>query len=294
MKKEHLKYQEQLSRSFFASHTVSTRTYHHPHIHTNLEILLPCSDNVICRMDDRICPVPRNHLMILNHGDLHWFYLSDQELYDRYVFYFSPSFLPLIPSPGINLLDCFYLRRDNYPTPLPIPQEALCEFFQLADRLVYYSRPEQACAYGVELYQKTLLIQLLLKVNEFYRDYHGPNLFTEKDIPEKNTIYNIIDYIHMHYQESLTIDSLSARFFISKTRLYEIFPLITGLSPGNYLLKFRLSKAKELLAAGFNVELAGQQCGFINLSHFSRIFKLHCGISPKQYQISVRSSVEHP
>lgn len=285
MKKAIRRYEEILEKEFLADHNITPgSSYLHPHIHSQLEILLPCSEGLICQLEHETIPVPRHHMMLMNHGDLHLFYVDPSVTYDRYVFYFSPSVLAGLSSPGVNLLDCFYLRPEGAPRPLPIPPAELGSILSLADTLVHYYNVDPAEVYGTELYRKTYLVQFLLKVNQFYQEYHQLPQLSGKDLTDKELVYELLDYIHLHYQEPLSIDDLSSRFLMSKTRLYEIFPMVTGEAPGNYILKFRLSKTKELLSAGYSVELAGQQCGFTNLSHFSRIFKQICGISPKQYQ----------
>jgi len=279
------RYEEILQNDFLADHNISTGSpFHHPHLHIQLEIMLPCVDGVMCRLEHETIPFPKHHLMLLNRGDLHQFIIDPSQSYDRYVFYFSPSFLAALSSPGINLLDCFYLRPNRTPEPLPIPEEELEDFLKLADTLVYYSHADPETVYGAVLYCKAYLIQFLLKINQFYREYHQTQLFSAKDQDDKELVYEMLDYIHSHYQESLSVEDLSARFLISQTRLYHIFRMVAGDSPGNYILRFRVAKAKELLSLGYSVEITGQQCGFTNLSHFSRIFKKTCGISPKQYQ----------
>ncbi len=55
-----------------------------------------------------------------------------------------------------------------------------------------------------------------------------------------------------------------------------------------YIINCRISKEKELLVKGNSVEEACGKSGFNNLSHFSRTFKNKVGMSPKQYQQSVR------
>ena len=86
MKKEYRLYTEILRNDFLARHNISERpSNHHFHIHPQLEILLPCSDGLKCQLEHQTVSVPKHHLFLLNHSDLHRFYMDEPGRYDRYV-----------------------------------------------------------------------------------------------------------------------------------------------------------------------------------------------------------------
>ena len=103
-------------------------------------------------------------------------------------------------------------------------------------------------------------------------------------------IYQILDYIQIHYQAPIHIETLARLFSLSRSRLYSDFRAVTGSSPADYILQFRLTKAKEFLASGHSVEMSGRLAGFSNLAHFSHTFKHRCGICPKQFQKQQRAA----
>lgn len=100
--------------------------------------------------------------------------------------------------------------------------------------------------------------------------------------------YEIISYLHTHYQEELTLDELAKRFYTNKYSLCALFREATGSSPNQYLIQCRLQKAMELLLKEPTVETVCRQTGYNNLSHFSRAFKRFAGMSPKQFQQTTR------
>lgn len=53
-----------------------------------------------------------------------------------------------------------------------------------------------------------------------------------------------------------------------------------------YLIEFRLEKAKEALASRADAKIAAvaEECGFNDYPYFSKVFKKHYGVSPLEYK----------
>jgi AraC-like DNA-binding protein len=92
-------------------------------------------------------------------------------------------------------------------------------------------------------------------------------------------------YIGDNYEIKLTLDELSKRFFISKSRLSHEFKKEYGISPIDYLIGIRLEKAKALLLKTDKsiVDIAFK-CGFSSSNYFSDHFKKRYGESPTSYR----------
>ena len=67
--------------------------------------------------------------------------------------------------------------------------------------------------------------------------------------PVPATLQQVRQYLHQQYAQKLTLDTLSARYNISKYHLQRSFQHYFGQSPGEYLTQLRLTRAKELLRA---------------------------------------------
>jgi len=57
-----------------------------------------------------------------------------------------------------------------------------------------------------------------------------------------------------------------------------------GLPPHAYRTQLRVELAKTLLARGLSIADTAQETGFVDQSHFSRVFREHTGATPNQYQ----------
>lgn len=97
------------------------------------------------------------------------------------------------------------------------------------------------------------------------------------------------DYIEKHYADHITLENLSATFFVEKTYLSRAFKLQFGINLFDYLHLIRINKVKELLRFGDNgriMKLAeiAEVTGFGSESYLSLRFKKTEGISPSEYR----------
>ncbi len=77
------------------------------------------------------------------------------------------------------------------------------------------------------------------------------------------------------------IQQLCKEIGMSRAQLYRKFKTLTDKTVNDYLLTFRLHKAKEmLLHTDLNVSEVAWEVGFKNLSHFSRAFTEAFGLNP--------------
>lgn len=84
---------------------------------------------------------------------------------------------------------------------------------------------------------------------------------------------------------NLSPDQLSSALGISRTKLYRDLKGIDGQSLSDYIRNFRLEKAAHLLlTTHLNVQEVMTEVGFVNSSHFTKIFKLKFNMPPTEYK----------
>lgn len=92
-------------------------------------------------------------------------------------------------------------------------------------------------------------------------------------------------YIHEHYAEALTLKLLGLQFHIHPNYLGQLFHKQTGDTFTDYLNKFRIDKAKELLAdSRLKVNEIARQVGYWETGYFYKQFKKHVGMVPGDYK----------
>ena len=102
---------------------------------------------------------------------------------------------------------------------------------------------------------------------------------------EKDKIKDVCDYISENYEKELTTEKIAEVFSFSRCYLSTLFRKSTGTTLYDYLVCYRLNKAKTLLTeSAFSVEEIAEKTGFKESGTFIRTFKRKEKITPLQYR----------
>ncbi|MBU1002866.1 MAG: AraC family transcriptional regulator [Proteobacteria bacterium] len=80
-----------------------------------------------------------------------------------------------------------------------------------------------------------------------------------------------------------SLDELAAMACLSKFHFQRLFVDQAGLSPADYQLQCRISRALDMIASGMPLAEAGLACGFADQSHFTRAFRRAVGVPPGRF-----------
>lgn len=95
----------------------------------------------------------------------------------------------------------------------------------------------------------------------------------------------VFTYIEAHYKEANSLKVLADIAHFSPTYLSRMFHQETGCTLCSYINKKRIENAKRLLLQSEqSIQEIAIDCGFINISHFNRVFKNLVGKSPMEYK----------
>jgi two-component system response regulator YesN len=98
-------------------------------------------------------------------------------------------------------------------------------------------------------------------------------------------IGQILAKIHENCAEELSLKSLSAKYNIHPVYLGRLFQKETGDSFSEYLNRFRIERAKELLGnPALKVNEIARMVGYWEMGYFYKQFKKHVGVSPTEYK----------
>lgn len=91
-------------------------------------------------------------------------------------------------------------------------------------------------------------------------------------------------FIRENLHESLTLQRLAQYIGLSEFHFARMFRQSFFQSVQPYIEQERIEYAKQLIPVTKSLADVALQCGFANQSHFSRVFKKHTQLTPKQYQ----------
>lgn len=98
-------------------------------------------------------------------------------------------------------------------------------------------------------------------------------------------ILSAIDYMKSNYSKAITLEDIAEHTGISRIYLSQLFKKETGINISDFLIQYRLKKAKKLLlTSNLKVYTIAEMCGFGSVQYFSQIFKKMTGFSPYQFK----------
>lgn len=97
------------------------------------------------------------------------------------------------------------------------------------------------------------------------------------------SIYKVIFYIEQNYNENLSLEELSKVAGFSKYHFHRIFKSIVGESLSEYIRRVRLSSTVSKFKTNLSITQIAQTSGYETNASFTKAFKKHFGITPKQF-----------
>ena len=166
--------------------------------------------------------------------------------------------------------------------PLVFEQMIYPALQKIVDEIVSEPVNENFKLFFLRVKAEELICRLLIELEK--RDEKQLVSLNNQDI---QTLYKVKEQMLEHLETPPVIKELAVFANMSPTKLKRLFRQIFGNSIFNYYQAFRMKEAAFLLKEQkMSVSDTGNQLGFTNLSHFSKVFKDHMGMKPKQYSRS--------
>jgi signal transduction histidine kinase/AraC-like DNA-binding protein/DNA-binding LacI/PurR family transcriptional regulator len=98
-------------------------------------------------------------------------------------------------------------------------------------------------------------------------------------------IKQVLAYLHTNYSHPINRKDIAEAVGVSENYLSQIFRQETSLSPWDYLNRFRVQKAKELLVhTDETITTVATRVGYNDSAYFSRVFRKVTGVSPQDFR----------
>jgi len=103
--------------------------------------------------------------------------------------------------------------------------------------------------------------------------------------PTSALVKQVLAYLHQNYTQPVTRKDIAAAVGVSENYLSQIFRQEMTISPWDYLNRFRIQQARELLfLSNETITQIATRVGFNDSAYFSRVFRKHTGQSPLDYR----------
>ncbi len=115
----------------------------------------------------------------------------------------------------------------------------------------------------------------------------------EKHETHENTassfiVKNALQYLEENYDKKITLCELAEKVYVSQWHLSKLLNKHTGQNFSEILNHIRIEKAKELLKdPALRIGDIAEKVGFMDMAHFSRVFKKMCSMSANEYRNTI-------
>lgn len=255
------------------------------HTHSFYEINIVLRGEGWHYIGDQVHPARRGCVLTIPPGILHGYY-SEQEL-TVYNFLIRREFferyreeIRTLPGSAVLFEIEPYLRakitRSIFAT-LSEPQ--IQEIYPNLSQLLH-------CCEGCDAGHAPLNNALALLIT----GYLSGQFLSSRPIAHDNkgdtaAILYVMEYLHRHYGEKITVDVLAKQANLSRTAFYQHFFELNHCSVIQYLTQYRLQQSLTLLAnTASSIADIAQECGFYDSSHYIRTFSRKYHMTPQQYR----------
>ena len=98
-----------------------------------------------------------------------------------------------------------------------------------------------------------------------------------------------LEYMREHYQQKMTLKDVADNTYVSQWHLSKLLNRHTGQSFSELMNGIRIEEAKKLLKnPAYRVGDVADMVGFLDMAHFSRVFKKIVGVSANEYRNSMK------
>lgn len=239
------------------------------HSHTTYEILYMLEGDTVFSIGGTEYRLDPHTMLLIPPNTFHGIHVLTEKPYDRYTVHFDPGILS--HEHRALLLSKLPAKTDHSCCLRAMGESGILEMLRQFDDLSI--SPESLHKPLIPIFLHALIARILLKLP----------VHAEPEPHSSQSLKNdLLNYVNDHFTESLTLDNLSARFFVSKSQLNQIFRKVTGTTAIDYIIRKRTAYAQQLLLNGVSAQQAGAAAGFGDYTSFYRAYKKHFGCSPVQ------------
>ena len=241
------------------------------HYHDFHKVVIFISGKAAYHIEGKAYQLKPWDILLVNRHAIHRPEIDSSVPYERFILWIQNDI------PWQELLKCFQKANDRSYNLVRL-NSALQE--KMKDILFELENSAKSDEYGREILIQSLFLQFTVYLNRIFLEKQY--IFDKKSYTFDSQIANILQYINHNLKEDLSVETLAAKYYVSKYHLMRKFKEETGYTLHNYIVNKRLLMARTLISEGMPVLKAAQESGFAEYSTFSRAYRRQFKTSPSE------------
>ncbi|MBQ8408371.1 MAG: AraC family transcriptional regulator [Clostridia bacterium] len=239
------------------------------HWHEEYEFLLAEQAVTYCTVNGRHTTLRPGEAMLIQSGGLHSLFTENATPLTAIVVH--PSFWA--GQEHANLFDGSISFPSYFSEQDALGKEVIALLRRIRD---CYKAKE----FGYEFRLKALFSTLFCLLLE-----HKAYEVTPSSVRKESPADKLFAYVHGHLQDDLSLDGIAGHLHYSKSYVIKLFKSNTGQTPTEYINRYRVERAKELLSScDMSVLDISLACGYRNVGYFIRVFTRYTGVTPGKWR----------
>ena len=232
--------------------------------HEDIEILFITKDSALVRLNNTVYTANPGDIVVINSSVMHSIIAKN-----KYVTYHC-----LIIDKDFCEQYGFFIDENHISELISDP-----EIFKLAENM-QKEEDEKAVFYKSSEISDSLKILTLL-----FRRHLASNYDFRGESKNLKMVKDAMKYMKNHFCEPLSLDEVADKIGYSKYHFCRCFKEITGSTVVTYLNDLKMNYAfSQLKNTDESITDIATECGFSDISYFTKTFKKHLGILPSKVQ----------
>ncbi|MFZ7946918.1 MULTISPECIES: response regulator transcription factor [Bacillaceae] len=185
----------------------------------------------------------------------------------------------------LQVVDLFFEELTK-KSPFISPQSARKYTFDLIS-YIHYSLQQDDVSYYTAAVERIAYSQNVEHLKAIMKEYCRELLLSIHNQANMRSpiVQNVLDYIHASYDQGISLKTLGQQFHVNVIYLGQLFQKEVGVVFSEYLNRYRLEKAKELLkTTHYRAGEIGKKVGYSDTTYFYKQFKKTIGLTPSEWR----------
>lgn len=130
---------------------------------------------------------------------------------------------------------------------------------------------------------RSFFLELLLLANSIYDEHSAQDNTCFGKMSDE--VKEVVDWLHIHYPEKITLETVTRQFHTNKTTLNQKFKAVMGVTVSEYTNSIRVQVACSFLRkTELPIKDIMERVGYKDDANFLRSFKKNIGCPPSEYR----------